>query len=70
MTEAACQFMEQNKDRPFLLYLPHNAIHTGLAARKSTLARFEAKQPDPRGRGARYAAYTYDGSVVLHPGVG
>ena len=43
MTEAACQFMEQNKDRPFLRYLPHNAIHTGLAARKSTLARFEAK---------------------------
>jgi arylsulfatase A-like enzyme len=66
MTGAACRFMEENKDRPFLLYLPHNAIHTGLAARKTTLARFEAKQPDPRGRGALYAACTHD----LDDGVG
>lgn len=66
MTEAACRFMEKNKDRPFLLYLPHNAIHTELAARKSTLERFQAKKPDPRGRGALYAACTYD----LDDGVG
>lgn len=66
MTEAACQFMEKNKDKPFLLYVPHNAIHTELAARKSTLERFEAKKPDPRNRSAVYGACTYD----LDDGIG
>ena len=28
LTEAACDFMEKNKDRPFFVYLPHYAIHT------------------------------------------
>ncbi len=66
MTEAACQFMEENKDKPFLLYVPHNAIHTELAARKSTLERFEAKKPDSRNRSAVYGACTYD----LDDGIG
>lgn len=26
-TEAAVKFIRENKDRPFLLYLPHNAVH-------------------------------------------
>lgn len=60
MTEAACAFMEKNKDKPFLLYVPHHAIHTPLQARKETLARFQAKKPDPRGRGALYGACVYD----------
>jgi arylsulfatase A-like enzyme len=60
MTSAACQFMEKNKDQPFLLYVPHHAIHTPLQARKETLARFEAKKPDARGRPAIYGASVYD----------
>lgn len=60
MTEAACEFMEKNKDKPFLLYVPHNAIHTALQARKATLERFEAKQPDVRKRSALYGACVYD----------
>jgi arylsulfatase A-like enzyme len=66
MTEAAFEFMEKNKDRPFLLYLPHNAIHVALAARKATLERFQAKKPDPRQRSPTYGACTYD----LDDGVG
>jgi arylsulfatase A-like enzyme len=60
MTHAACAFMEKHKDKPFLLYVPHHAIHVPLQARKETLKRFEAKKPDARGRSALYAASTYD----------
>ncbi len=66
MTEAACAFMEQNKDKPFLLYVPHNAIHVALQARKSTLDRFTAKKPDLRQRSAVYGACVYD----LDDGIG
>lgn len=66
MTKAACKFMEQNKDQPFLLYVPHHAIHTPLQARKETVSRFEAKKPDARGRSAVYGASVYD----LDDGIG
>lgn len=39
LTRAAGAFMEKNKDRPFLVYLPHYAIHTKLEARKSSPPR-------------------------------
>jgi len=67
LTEAACQFMEKNRDRPFFVYLSHYAIHAGLQAHRSTLEKFKAKKEagelavDPL-----YAACTYD----LDDGVG
>jgi arylsulfatase A-like enzyme len=60
LTGAACEFMEKNKDKPFLVYLPHYAIHTGLQARKSTLERFESKPPGKQHHDPLYAACTYD----------
>jgi arylsulfatase A-like enzyme len=66
LTRAAGEFMEKNKDRPFLVYLPHYAIHTGLQARDSTLARFKAKTPGKQHSNALYAACTYD----LDDGIG
>ena len=66
LTKAAGEFMEKNKDRPFLVYLPHYAIHTGLQAREETLARFKAKAPGKQHSDALYAACTYD----LDDGVG
>ncbi len=60
LTNAACEFIEKNKDRPFLVYLPHYAIHGGLQARKSTLARFKAKPPGIQHHNALYAACTFD----------
>ena len=66
LTHAACEFMEKNKDRPFFLYLPHYAIHEGLAARPSTLAKFKAKEPGKQCADPLYAACTYD----LDDGVG
>ncbi len=66
LTKAAGEFMEKNKDRPFLVYLPHYAIHTGLQAREETLARFKAKAAGKQHSDALYAACTYD----LDDGVG
>jgi arylsulfatase A-like enzyme len=66
LTKEAGDFMEKHKDRPFLVYLSHYAIHVQLQARKSSLAHFEAKTPGKQHHDALYAACTYD----LDDGVG
>ena len=66
LTKAAGEFMEKSKDRPFLVYLPHYAIHSKLEARKSSLERFKAKKPGEQHHDAEYAACTYD----LDDGIG
>ncbi len=66
LTQAAGEFMEKNKDRPFFLYLPHYAIHVALQARASTLEKFKAKKPGAQHDDPLYAACTYD----LDDGVG
>jgi arylsulfatase A-like enzyme len=66
LTRAACEFIEKNRDRPFFVYLPHYAIHEGLAARPDTLAKFKAKPPGKQSSDPLYAACTYD----LDAGVG
>ncbi|MEZ6081621.1 MAG: sulfatase, partial [Pirellulaceae bacterium] len=60
LTEAACQFMEQHRDRPFFVYLPHYAIHTKLQARPATLEKFKAKPSKAEHPSPLYAACTYD----------
>jgi arylsulfatase A-like enzyme len=66
LTRAACEFMEQNKDRPFFAYLSHHAIHSALEARPETLRKFEQKEPGKQHSNAMYAACLYD----LDAGVG
>jgi arylsulfatase A-like enzyme len=66
LTRAACEFMEQNKNRPFFVYLPHYAIHSTLQARAATLEKFKAKKPGQQHNNALYAACTCD----LDDGVG
>lgn len=60
IAKAACEFMEKNKDRPFFAYVAHHAIHGPLEARKSTLAKFKAKQPGTQHKNPLYAACIYD----------
>jgi arylsulfatase A-like enzyme len=43
ITAAACDFITQNKDRPFFAYVSHHAVHSALQARPETLARFREK---------------------------
>jgi arylsulfatase A-like enzyme len=42
------EFLEQNRDRPFFLYLPHFAVHTPLQANKHLIEKYVAK---PRQQG-------------------
>jgi arylsulfatase A len=40
-TEAE-KFLDQNHDKPFFLYLPHNAVHTPLKAKPELIQKYEA----------------------------
>ena len=66
LTQAACEFIEKNRQRPFFVYLPHYAIHEKLQGRASTVAKFKAKKPGAQHNDPLYAACTYD----LDDGVG
>ncbi len=51
LTNEALKFLEASKDRPFLLYLAHYAVHTPLESKKDLAQKYEAKaenvpQPD------------------------
>lgn len=60
MTRAAGDFMEKNRERPFLVYLAHHAIHTALEARPSSLERFQKKTRGRQHSDPLYAACLYD----------
>ncbi len=56
LTAEAEKFIEQNKDRPFFLYLPHYAVHTPIMAKPEVLAKYQAKaKPDAAQKNAAYA---------------
>jgi arylsulfatase A-like enzyme len=66
ITKAACDFISENKDRPFFAYVAHHAIHSSIESRKESLARFKAKPKGKEHGDAEYAACTFD----LDDGVG
>lgn len=43
LTEEAERFLEENRDRPFFLYLPHFAVHIPLQAKPDLLALYQQK---------------------------
>ena len=43
LTDESLKFLEVNKDRPFLLYLSHYAVHTPIESKESLTAKYEAK---------------------------
>ena len=45
LSEEAVAFIEKNKEKPWLLYLTHFAVHTPLQAKKEDRLQFEAKKP-------------------------
>ena len=45
LSHRACEFISENKDRPWLLYLTHFAVHTPLDAKKELLPKYEKKPP-------------------------
>lgn len=52
----ACKFLEQNRDKPFYLYLPHYAVHTPIMAKKEVIAKYQQKvKPGQAQNNATYA---------------
>ncbi len=47
LTRLSLEFMESNRDKPFFLYLSHHTVHIPLAAKPSTVAKYqEMEQPN------------------------
>lgn len=42
--DEAMAFIETHRNRPFLLYLPHYAVHTPLAGKADVIAKYQAKR--------------------------
>ncbi|MCL4782058.1 MAG: sulfatase [Bryobacterales bacterium] len=57
---AACNFMEANRERPFLCYVAQHAIHTTLEARPASIKHFQAKPKGKQHGATMYAACLYD----------
>ena len=55
-TNDAIKFITQNKDKPFFLYLAHDAVHTPIQAKEAITAKYEAKNAVGCHRHAEYAA--------------
>jgi arylsulfatase A len=43
LTDEALQFMEQNRERPFFLYLSHFAVHDPIQGRSDLVSKYQAK---------------------------
>lgn len=54
LTDRAVDFIRRHKNVPFLLYLPHFAVHAPHEAKPELIARF---QPKPAAGGHRHATY-------------
>jgi len=53
----AVRFMQENRERPFFLYLPHYAVHTPLMGKKEVVEKYRARvQPDAPQNNPTYAA--------------
>ena len=45
LTDQAIRFIEENRDRPFFLYLPHFAVHAPLRAKEDVISHYRQKEP-------------------------
>ena len=43
LSAEACKFIRNNKDKPWMLYLTHFAVHTPIQPKKELVAKYEAK---------------------------
>ena len=44
LTDEAIKFIDANRDKPFLLYLPHYAVHNPVEAKKNRIERYRQKK--------------------------
>jgi len=55
LTDSAVEFIGENKERPFLLYLSHYAVHTPIQTAAELQAKYKAKEPTDEQKNAKYA---------------
>ncbi len=56
LTAEAEKFIEQNKEKPFFLYLSHYAVHTPLAGKAELIAKYQALKSTTEQTNVVYAA--------------
>jgi len=56
LTNQAVDFIAQNKDKPFFLYLAHHAVHTPIQAKAELIKKYEGKTPSGAHKDPTYAA--------------
>ena len=56
LTSEAINFMEENKEKPFFIYLPHYAVHTPIQAKPEVVAKYQKKAPSRGHSDPVYAA--------------
>jgi arylsulfatase A-like enzyme len=56
LTDAAVEFIEDNAERPFFLYLAHYAVHTPIQAKKEMIEKYTRLTGDEYHNNAKYAA--------------
>lgn len=55
LIDEALKFLDDNKDKPFLLYLSHYAVHTPLQAKKNLITKYKKKGSNlPHFKGPRF----------------
>jgi arylsulfatase A-like enzyme len=43
ITEKSLEFLQENKDRPFFLYVPHNTIHSPVMGKKKLINKYKSQ---------------------------
>ena len=54
LTDEALKFIENAKDQPFFLYLPHYAVHNPMQAKPGVTAKYQAKAAELPGGGPEF----------------
>ncbi|HSG70955.1 MAG TPA: sulfatase, partial [Planctomycetaceae bacterium] len=56
LTDNAVEFVEENRSKPFFLYLTHYAVHTPIQAREDLTEKYQQKPRTEHHSNAKYAA--------------
>jgi len=56
LTDEAVKFIQQNRDKPFFLYLSHHTVHTPIQAKEELIEKYKQKKPVGGHNNPTYAA--------------
>lgn len=56
LTAEAVGFIEENREKPFFLYLTHYAVHTPIQGKADLIAKYKGKPKSKHHKNAKYAA--------------